>query len=136
MGPVIVTWAPGTVAFEASSTMPPRLPRAAPWSCASMDTEKIMLNAKTELTTSHLLFIALDSLPYLSFIQKLFLACRWNGTNEKEPPCSPKPGTHILTLCIKTAKLIDNLSPAKVREFHDLSIGYRSLYEEDSATYS
>src|SRR6266550_2078676 len=100
--------------------MPPRLPRAAPWSCASMDTEKIMLNAKTELTTSHLHFIALDPFLTSDLFKNLFLACRWNGNNEKEHPAPRSPG-HILTLCIKTAKLIDNLSPAKVREFHDLS---------------
>src|SRR5437763_11961951 len=100
--------------------MPPRLPRAAPWSCASMDTEKIMLNAKTELTTSHLLFIALDSLPYLCLYPNLVFGVQMERKYEKEHPAPRSPG-HTLTLSIKTAKLIDNLSHAKVREFHDLS---------------
>ena len=70
--------------------MPLRLPRAAPWSCASMDTEKIILNAKTELTTSHLLFIAVE-LPSLHLIYpKLILACRWNGNNEKDSTLLPE----------------------------------------------
>src|SRR5437899_9409031 len=90
MVPVIVTLAAGTAACEASETMPLRLPRAAPWSCASMDTEKIILNAKTELTTSHLLFIAVE-LPSLHLIYpKLILACRWNGNNEKDSTLLPE----------------------------------------------
>src|SRR5882762_1494267 len=69
MGPVIVTWAPGTEALEASETMPLRWPRAAPWAWAASKIEKIMPNAKTELITSHLLFIALD-LPSSRLIYK------------------------------------------------------------------
>src|SRR5262249_37602961 len=34
IGPLIVTWAPGTVAFVASRTTPLILPRAELWSCA------------------------------------------------------------------------------------------------------
>ena len=41
IGPVIVTWAPGTDAFDASRTTPLILPRDELWSCAQVPKPKL-----------------------------------------------------------------------------------------------
>src|ERR1700720_4174533 len=62
IGPVIVTWASGTIAFVESKTKPLRFPRADPWSWASAESEQIPQSTRTNKVTSHLFFIALKLL--------------------------------------------------------------------------